>query len=1241
MRLRNLRLSTRITFTAIVIVVIGAIGIVAVENARYRDAAISEWRANLKEKLHIEKLRLEQTIGSLRRDTLFLSNTPPVSGIMRATQNRGYDSRYNNTIMVWEERLQQIFSAFSKAHPEYYQIRFIGVADGGREIVRIDYRDGRIEVTPPGKLQRKADRDYFKATLALRDGEVHLSEFNLNREGGVIEQPHLPTLRAAVPVFDSSGHIFGMVVINMDARDLLMPAGSAMQAGVHAYVTNMDGQYLHHHDAQRSFGFELGRKDRITADMPAIGAIFNQQAPDYLPLQATGTGKNSFLTAERIHFDSGNPARFLLVAYHLPDITADGGTVAIPMKHVAGILIVILLVSGAALLVLRRTFAPLDQIADAAHRIASGDSAALLPQKGSGEIGILANALNVMLNRLSQREQEVLRVNAELVASNEELRSSEERARKALNELQYQKFALDQHAIVATTDVRGTITYANEKFCEISGYSQQELLGQNHRIINSGTHPKEFFRDMFHTIAAGKVWNGEICNRAKDGRLYWVLTTIVPYLNDEGKPVQYISIRADITDRKLAQIELQHNQDLLNEAQRLGQLGSWELDLVGGELRWSNEVYRIFELDPAQFSPSYENFLNVVHPDDRDKVNQAYTQSLEDRQTYDIEHRLLFANGRVKWVREHCSSEFDASGKPLRSVGAVQDITKQHLAAEQLRIAAIAFETQTAIVITDTTPKILQVNRAFEEITGYTAEETIGQNPNILSAPEIRQSKAFYEEMWADLLGKGKWSGEVLDKRKDGVIYPKQLMITVVKAPDGAITHYVGSFFDITERKNAEENIHRLAFYDPLTKLPNRSLLLDRLRQAMAVSMRSGRYGALLFMDLDSFKIVNDTQGHAVGDLLLVEVARRLQSCVREGDSVARLGGDEFVVVLEELSHQTDEAATQTELVAEKIRSELNQLCMLGDYECRTTPSIGISLFRGHLENADNLLKHADIAMYQAKAAGRNAIRFFDPQMQEVLEKRATLETDLRQALARQQFLLHYQVQVDSRGKATGAEVLLRWKHPERGFVFPDQFIPLAEETGLIVPIGLWVLETACAQLNAWQHDALPRDLTLAVNVSAKQFHQADFVAQVQRVLLESGAKPSLLKLELTESTVLENVQDTITKMHEIKMLGVSFSMDDFGTGYSSLQYLKRLPLDQIKIDRSFVIDIVNDSNDAAIVQAIIVMADALGLNVIAEGVETEVQRDFLDKHGCHAFQGYLYSRPVIVGEFEVLLDGL
>ncbi|MDO9010571.1 MAG: EAL domain-containing protein [Gallionella sp.] len=568
----------------------------------------------------------------------------------------------------------------------------------------------------------------------------------------------------------------------------------------------------------------------------------------------------------------------------------------------------------------------------------------------------------------------------------------------------------------------------------------------------------------------------------------------------------------------------------------------------------------------------------------------------------------------------------------------VRDMSERKTTEEAMRIAAVTFETQEGIMITDAQANILRVNQAFQDISGYSAEEVIGKNPRILQSK--RHDAAFYQVMWSALSTTGKWSGEIWDRRKNGEIYPKEMTITAICDGQRQVANYVAVFTDISRRKQSEQEIFQLAFYDPLTKLPNRRLLADRLSQAMSASHRDGRHGALLFLDMDHFKAINDTQGHAAGDLLLVEVAQRLQICVREGDSVARLGGDEFIVLLEGLSSQADEAAKQTELIAEKIRHELSQPYTFKEGEHRSTSSIGVSLFRGHLESVEDLLMHGDVAMYQAKAAGRNAIRFFDPKMQTALDTRIAMETDLRHALEKQQFCLYYQLQVDSHGRAIGAEVLLRWQHPERGFVFPDQFIPLAEETGLIVPIGLWVLETACAQLKIWQKNALTRNLTIAVNVSARQFHQDDFVAQVQRALLESGAKPAQLKLELTESTVLGNVDNTIAKMREIKMLGVSFSMDDFGTGYSSLQYLKRLPLDQIKIDRSFVRDITSDPNDAAIVQTIIAMTEALGLNVIAEGVETAMQRDFLDKHGCHSFQGYLFSKPIPVGEFEALLTG-
>ena len=447
-----------------------------------------------------------------------------------------------------------------------------------------------------------------------------------------------------------------------------------------------------------------------------------------------------------------------------------------------------------------------------------------------------------------------------------------------------------------------------------------------------------------------------------------------------------------------------------------------------------------------------------------------------------------------------------------------------------------------------------------------------------------------------------------------------------------SIGSQIGQFI---ARKAAEDEIWQLAFYDPLTRLPNRRLFIDRLQHALAASTRSNRHGALLFIDLDNFKTINDTLGHDTGDLLLQEVAGRLSSCVRAGDTLARQGGDEFVILLIDMSEVPQEAAMQTEAIGEKILAALNQPYQLADHVYHSTASIGATLFDGHLESAAELLRHADLAMYQAKAAGRNALRFFEAGMQTAVTLRAGLETDLRQGLQDGQFFLCYQAQVDDTGGVTGAEVLLRWQHPVRGLVSPADFIPAAEVTGLILPLGRWVLETACAQLSTWACRSATSHLTVAVNVSARQFQQPDFVTQVVEVLERTGANARKLKLELTESMLVDNVELIIAKMTTLKTLGIGFSLDDFGTGYSSLSYLKRLPLDQIKIDQSFVRDVLTDPNDAALVRAIVALAQSLGLSVIAEGVETELQRDFLATHGCHAYQGYLYGRPLPLEQFE------
>ncbi|MGC2458223.1 MAG: EAL domain-containing protein [Gallionellaceae bacterium] len=551
-----------------------------------------------------------------------------------------------------------------------------------------------------------------------------------------------------------------------------------------------------------------------------------------------------------------------------------------------------------------------------------------------------------------------------------------------------------------------------------------------------------------------------------------------------------------------------------------------------------------------------------------------------------------------------------------------------------LRVAAIAFEIEEGMIITDSDDVIVRVNRVFTKLTGYSVEDAIGKNLSMLKSD--RDDAEFYPRMREILRRDNYWQGEIWNRRKNGDIYPEWLTITTVMDKDGKPTNYICAFFDISERKQAEEKIHNLAFYDPLCQLPNRRLLFDRLHQAVATSARNHTSAALLFVDLDNFKILNDTRGHDIGDLLLIEVGQRLRTCIRESDTLARLGGDEFVVLLEHLSEDRTHAAMQARLVGEKMLKAINQPCMLNDVEQYSTASIGISLFTKNMQNFDDMLKQADTAMYAAKKSGRNTLRFFDPAMQQALEAASQLEAGMRKALPKREFKLYYQAQVDSEQQLVGAEALLRWEHPEQGMISPGHFIPVAEDTGLILPLGLWVLETACAQLKEWERDPFTRNLPIAVNVSARQFRQPGFVSQVKQSIDQTVINPSRLKLELTESVMLENVNDTITKMRALKAIGVRFSMDDFGTGYSSLAYLTQLPLDQLKIDQSFVRNIGIKSSDAMVIQTIIGMADNLGIEVIAEGVETHAQRDFLWGAGCRFFQGYLFGKPLPEDQFRV-----
>jgi diguanylate cyclase (GGDEF)-like protein/PAS domain S-box-containing protein len=568
----------------------------------------------------------------------------------------------------------------------------------------------------------------------------------------------------------------------------------------------------------------------------------------------------------------------------------------------------------------------------------------------------------------------------------------------------------------------------------------------------------------------------------------------------------------------------------------------------------------------------------------------------------------------------------------LSSLLAYRDLQRN-----EARLRALMQSIPDLVWLKDLGGTYLACNRQFERLVGAAEANIVGRTDYDFFPRELAD---FFREHDRRALGAGKpcINEEWLTFSQGGYRGLFETVKTTMRDHAGSPIGVVGISRDITERYKAEEQRRQLAYYDPLTQLPNRRLLMDRLEQTLTNMTHGGSHGALLFIDLDHFKILNDTIGHEVGDRLLCGVAARLTASVREGDTIARLGGDEFVVILANLDHRADEAVRHARIIAQQILDVLNEPYAIGKRVLHSTPSIGVALISATNTSVDELIKQADIAMYQAKAGGRNTLRFFDPHMQAALAARVSLETELREGIQRREFVLHFQPQVHSVSGIIGAEALLRWQHPRRGIILPQEFIPLAEETGLILEIGQWVLEAACRQLRVWHEGGRSSHLYLGINVSARQFRQPQFVELVAKALEAAGAPAQRLKIELTETLVLDDIEDTIRKMKALRRLGVGFCLDDFGTGYSCLSYLTRLPLDQIKIDRSFISNLPHSSNEAIVTQTIITMARSLGLTAVAEGVETEEQREFLDFNGCQACQGFLFSRPLPLAAFEQLV---
>lgn len=622
-------------------------------------------------------------------------------------------------------------------------------------------------------------------------------------------------------------------------------------------------------------------------------------------------------------------------------------------------------------------------------------------------------------------------------------------------------------------------------------------------------------------------------------------------------------------------------------------------------------------------------FQEITHPDDlADDLKNVKKLLDGEINSFQMEKRYIRKNGQIVWTQLTGSLLRDGEGKPLHFIAQVENITNRKAAAEQLKLSAEVFEgSSECIVITDADECILTVNKAFTAVTGYSPEEVMGKTPRLMSSG--RHDPEFYRKMWETLLATGHWQGEIWDRRKNGEVYPKWASISAVRDGAGNPVHYIGIFSDITERKAAEAQIEFLAYHDALTELPNRRLALDHMELALAYADRAETKAAVLFLDLDNFKTINDSFGHNVGDALLKAVAKRLRECTRETDTLSRQGGDEFLIVLANVN-DTDAISSVTEKILEKLEETFH----IEGNELSTSLSIGISVYPDDSRDIDTLLNLADTAMYHAKEAGRNTYRFYTEQMNIDAVEHQRVRVGLRRALERNEFVLYYQPQINlSTGAVIGAEALIRWNHPEQGFMPPGRFIPTAEESGLIVPMGDWVLREACRQAAEWRKAGLP-ELVVAVNISAMQFKRGDLEQSVLEALVDSGLPPTCLELELTESILIHDTEKVLETVQRLKSQGVQLSIDDFGTGYSSLSYLKRFNVDKLKIDRSFVCDMVNNPNDAVIVRAIIQMARSLNLKTIAEGVEDEVLLSFLRLQYCDEAQGYYFAKPMPADEF-------
>ncbi len=730
---------------------------------------------------------------------------------------------------------------------------------------------------------------------------------------------------------------------------------------------------------------------------------------------------------------------------------------------------------------------------------------------------------------------------------------------------------------------------------------------------------------------AGHISRGEEKILQPDGTTKIFDIIKIPVFNPDGTRKGLFVFGRDITTQKNLEEELQINLNLHKKAQSMAKIGHWFWNIETGGLKWSDEVYNIFGYKKDKIQPSYPFFLRSIHPDDSEMVINAVNNAVEKGIKYSVERRITQPDGNIRYVHEEGDLEYDINGKPVSMMGTVQDITLFSLAQKQLNLVIELFNNSIeGVIITDENSKIIMANPAVTRITGYEPHEIIGNNPSLLKSD--RHEPAFYKKMWEELKNKGKWTGEIWNRRKNGEIYPEILNIITLKDVNGRVTNYASVFHDLTELKTQEEKLRVRENYDPLTGLPNSALFFDRLDVEIKKAGSDNTTLSVLNLDVDDFKRINNSLSHTKGDYLLTKIATRLVGLLDNHHTIARIGGDNFSFIIsgyKDIFYVID--------LVQHILSELSRPFVIDNLELVVTGSIGVGCFPNDGRDASTLFKNAEISMYEAKKSGGNRYNFYTQGLDELARDSLFLEANLRKAINEGSFILHYQPRINLNiKKIAGAEALIRWVQPDGSIIPPLKFIPFAEKSGLIIPIGEWVLRESCRQIKKWSEAG--HDVKLSLNLSPRQFRDENLYKTILEIIKETSVNPKLLEIEITESAIIENEEKAINLINSLKEMGIRLSIDDFGTGYSSFYYLNKLPIDSIKIDRSFIKDYPSDNKSIGIVSAMIAMAKSLGLKVVAEGVEIKEQLEFLQELQCDEIQGYYFSPPVPAHKMEYFL---